>query len=72
MVHRKRKNLELSEDYLYYNTSFFPAFYVGFAAMSSEGQSAVIGEFIERTKKRVSMDGTMKVSRQKANVWQQT
>lgn len=58
MVHRKPQNLQLSEDYLYYNKPFFPAFYMGFAAMSIGGAERVIAEFIERTKKRVRMDGT--------------
>lgn len=57
-IHRKPQNLALSEDYLYYNKPFFPAFYMGFAAMSIGGAERVIAEFIERTKKRVRMDGT--------------
>lgn len=57
-IHRKPQNLEISEDYLYYNKPFFPAFYMGFAAMSIGGAERVIEEFIDRTKKRVRMDGT--------------
>ena len=57
-IHRKPQNLEIGEDYLYYNKPFFPAFYMGFAAMAIGGAERVIVEFIDRTKKRVRMDGT--------------
>ncbi|MCD2137554.1 acyl-CoA dehydrogenase family protein [Salinicoccus halitifaciens] len=58
MINRKPYKLEIDEDYLYYNVSFFPAFFVGFPAMSIGAAERVIEEFIARTKKRVRFDGT--------------
>ncbi|WP_342387468.1 acyl-CoA dehydrogenase family protein [Salinicoccus bachuensis] len=58
MMNRKPYTPEVDEDYLYYNVSFFPAFYVGFPAMAIGAAERVIEEFIARTKKRRRFDGT--------------
>ena len=55
---RKPIPLEVDEDYLYYNTAFFPAFYLGFASMSLGAAERVINEYRERTKQRIRYDGT--------------
>lgn len=57
-VIRKPRELEISDDYLYYNSPFFPSFYLGFGAMSIGAAERVIVEFVERTKKRVRLDGS--------------
>ncbi|RHW37471.1 flavin-dependent monooxygenase [Lysinibacillus yapensis] len=51
-------NPTIEEDYLYKYAPFFPAFFVGFPAMSLGAAERVLDEFKERTKKRVRMDGT--------------
>ncbi|MER2107085.1 MAG: acyl-CoA dehydrogenase family protein [Solibacillus sp.] len=58
ICHRKSIHELVDESYLYYNTSFFSAFFVGFPAMSIGAAERAIEEFIERTKKRVRLDGT--------------
>ncbi len=58
IANRKPNNSNIDEDYLYYNVSFFPAFYVGFPAMALGAAERVLHEFKERTKKRVRFDGT--------------
>jgi alkylation response protein AidB-like acyl-CoA dehydrogenase len=55
---RKPLKLEIDNDYLYYNTAFFPAFYIGFPAMSLGGAERMVDEYRERTIKRVRYDGT--------------
>ncbi len=56
--HRKPANLEISEDYLYFNVPFFPAFFIGFPSMAIGAAERVVDEFITRTKNRVRPDGT--------------
>ncbi|KIH70270.1 acyl-CoA dehydrogenase family protein [Salinicoccus roseus] len=58
MMNRKPYKPQIDEDYLYYNVSFFPAFYVGFPAMAIGAAERAIEEFIARTKKRQRFDGT--------------
>src|SRR4051812_18495621 len=48
ILNRKPRNVEIDEDYLYYNRPFFPSFFVGFSAMCIGGAERVIDEFIER------------------------
>jgi alkylation response protein AidB-like acyl-CoA dehydrogenase len=58
IVQRRRPQpLEVDEDYLYYNVSFFPAFFVGFPAMALGAAERIIDEYRERTKKRVRIGG---------------
>lgn len=57
-VIRKPRDLELSDDYLFYNRLFFPTFYMGFGAMSIGAAERVVTEFVERTKGRVRLDGS--------------
>ena len=45
------------EDYLYYNTPFYPGFYVGFAAMAVGGARRVVDEFAKHTAGRVRFSG---------------
>lgn len=45
------------EDYLYYNTPFYPGFYIGFAAMAIGGARRVIDEFTKHTAGRVRFSG---------------
>jgi 3-hydroxy-9,10-secoandrosta-1,3,5(10)-triene-9,17-dione monooxygenase len=54
----KAANSSIEEDYLYKNVPFFPAFFVGFPAMSLGAAERVLHEFKERTKKRVRFDGS--------------
>lgn len=54
---RKPYNLQISEDYLYFNTSFSSAFYLGFGAMCIGAAERVVDEFVSRTKKRVRLTG---------------
>lgn len=58
LINKRPNDTHKSEDYLYYNTSFFPAFFVGFPAMSIGAAERIVDEFIDRTKKRVRLDGT--------------
>ena len=55
---RRPTPVEIEEDYLYYDTAFFPAFFFGFASMCLGAAERVIDEYHERTKKRVRYDGT--------------
>lgn len=45
------------QDYLYYNTPFYPGFYVGFAAMAVGGAERVLSEFEKHTAGRVRFSG---------------
>ena len=45
------------QDYLYYNTPFYPGFYVGFAAMAVGGAERVVDEFEKHTAGRVRFSG---------------
>ena len=45
------------ENYLYYNTPFYPGFYVGFAAMAVGGARRVVDEFAKHTAGRVRFSG---------------
>ncbi|WP_085990964.1 acyl-CoA dehydrogenase family protein [Oceanobacillus senegalensis] len=48
---------DFDQDYLYYNTPFYPGFYVGFAAMAVGGAHRVIDEFTKHTAGRVRFSG---------------
>ena len=50
------------EDYLYYNTPFHPAFYVGFPAMSLGAAERVLDEFKNSTKGRVRFSGEQEMA----------
>ena len=45
------------QDYLYYNTPFYPGFYVGFAAMAVGGAKRVLDEFEKHTAGRIRFSG---------------
>lgn len=45
------------ENYLYFNTPFYPGFYVGFAAMAIGGAERVVEEFEKHTAGRVRFSG---------------
>ena len=55
---RRPDPIEVDEDYLYYDTAFFPAFFFGFASMCLGAAERIIDEYRERTKKRVRYDGS--------------
>ncbi|MEK4078695.1 acyl-CoA dehydrogenase family protein [Solibacillus sp. FSL K6-1126] len=48
---------DFDQDYLYYNTPFYPGFYVGFAAMAVGGAERVLDEFEKHTAGRVRFSG---------------
>ena len=48
---------DFDHDYLYYNTPFYPGFYVGFAAMAVGGARRVIDEFSKHTVGRLRFTG---------------
>jgi 3-hydroxy-9,10-secoandrosta-1,3,5(10)-triene-9,17-dione monooxygenase len=48
---------DFDQDYLYYNTPFYPGFYVGFAAMAVGGAERVLAEFEKHTAGRVRFSG---------------
>lgn len=48
---------EYDEDYLYYNIPWYPAFFIGFAAMAVGGAERVVEEFRKSTEKRVRISG---------------
>lgn len=48
---------DFDQDYLYYNTPFYPGFYVGFAAMAIGGAERVVSEFEKHTAGRVRFSG---------------
>lgn len=48
---------DFDQDYLYYNTPFYPGFYVGFAAMAVGGAERVVEEFEKHTTSRVRFSG---------------
>ncbi|MED3661050.1 acyl-CoA dehydrogenase family protein [Ureibacillus sp. FSL K6-8385] len=48
---------DFDEDYLYFNTPFYPGFYVGFAAMALGGAQRVLDEFKKHTVGRVRFSG---------------
>lgn len=54
----KAFNETIEDDYLYKYAPFFPAFFVGFPAMSLGAAERVLHEFKKRTKKRVRIDGS--------------
>lgn len=48
---------DFDQNYLYYNTPFYPGFYVGFAAMAVGGAERVVAEFEKHTAGRVRFSG---------------
>ena len=48
---------DFDQDYLYYNTPFYPGFYVGFAAMALGGAERVVEEFKKHSVGRVRFTG---------------
>lgn len=54
---RKPFNVEVDEDYLYYNVPFYAAFYFGFASMCLGAAQRVLDEFKVRTTNRVRTSG---------------
>lgn len=48
---------DFDQDYLYYNTPFYPGFYVGFAAMAVGGAERVVDEFEKNTIGRMRFSG---------------
>lgn len=48
---------DFDQDYLYYNTPFYPGFYVGFAAMAVGGAERVVAEFEKHTLGRIRFSG---------------
>lgn len=50
---------DFDQDYLYYNTPFYPGFYVGFAAMAVGGAERVLEEFKKHTVGRVRFSGVV-------------
>ena len=48
---------DFDQDYLYYNTPFYPGFYVGFPAMAIGGARRVLDEFEKHTAGRVRFSG---------------
>ncbi|WKA58263.1 acyl-CoA dehydrogenase family protein [Planococcus shenhongbingii] len=57
-VNRRPKNLEISEDYLYFNKPYFPAFFIGFPSMAVGAAERIVDEFVQRAKNRIRFDGT--------------
>lgn len=53
---------DYDEDYLYYNTPFHPAFFVGFPAMSLGAAERVLYEFKNSTKGRVRFSGEQEMA----------
>lgn len=51
------KEENFDENYLYFNTPFYPGFYVGFAAMAIGGAERVVEEFEKHTAGRVRFSG---------------
>ncbi|MGX9134400.1 acyl-CoA dehydrogenase family protein [Rummeliibacillus sp. JY-2-4R] len=54
---RKPFNLEVDEDYLFYNAPFYAAFYFGFASMCIGAAQRVLHEFKVRTSNRIRTSG---------------
>ena len=50
---------DFDQDYLYYNTPFYPGFYVGFAAMAVGGAERVLDEFEKHTAGRIRFSGVV-------------
>ena len=50
---------DFDQDYLYYNTPFYPGFYVGFAAMAVGGAERVLAEFEKHTAGRIRFSGVV-------------
>jgi len=48
---------DFDQDYLFYNTPFYPGFYIGFAAMAVGGAERVLDEFEKHTAGRVRFSG---------------
>ncbi|HWK22151.1 MAG TPA: acyl-CoA dehydrogenase family protein [Ureibacillus sp.] len=48
---------DFDQDYLYYNTPFYPGFYVGFAAMAVGGAERILAEFEKHTAGRIRFTG---------------
>lgn len=48
---------DYDKDYLFYDTPWFPGFYIGFASMAVGGAERVVDEFKKNTEKRVRMTG---------------
>ncbi|HWL13661.1 MAG TPA: acyl-CoA dehydrogenase family protein, partial [Ureibacillus sp.] len=50
---------DFDQDYLYYNTPFYPGFYVGFAAMAVGGAERILAEFEKHTAGRIRFTGVV-------------
>lgn len=48
---------DYDKDYVFYDTPWFPGFYIGFASMAVGGAERVVEEFKKNTEKRVRMTG---------------
>jgi len=56
MEKRRPNNLEVDEDYLYYDVPFFSAFFMGFPSMAIGAAERLLDEFKTRTQKRVRLN----------------